>query len=276
MIERFNFYDVYGYFIPGALLIAVLWFPYALVTGVPSADLAEAAVWIVAAYVAGHVLQIVASKILTSSKRAGDRYRAPSDLLLNPATSTFSNDFREKVAAKIKASFDLDVSVEKNRGLAFFLCRNRVIGSKTASYVEQFEGMYALMRGISAAAAVGCAYDIGWALGPLLSDEGRWGVAFLLILAAIGIGADASRELRAEDRDDRVAAGALLFFAVICAGALISYGDLDPFVLLGTAVVSTLVSLWTFGSYHAFTRHWTQAVYQQFYLLEKPAEEKVT
>ena len=51
MIDKFNFYDIYGYFVPGLALLAVLWLPFGLLKqGWPSADWGSALVAVVAAY----------------------------------------------------------------------------------------------------------------------------------------------------------------------------------------------------------------------------------
>ena len=94
MIDRFNFYDIYGYFIPGALLIALLWIPYG---EMPSKEISAALLMIVAAYIAGHILQIVATKALPSKILFDGAYRTPSDLLLSTHPKAFPLDFRQKV-----------------------------------------------------------------------------------------------------------------------------------------------------------------------------------
>jgi len=33
MIERFNFFDVYGYLLPGGLLMVLTWLPFGLISG---------------------------------------------------------------------------------------------------------------------------------------------------------------------------------------------------------------------------------------------------
>lgn len=276
MIERFNFYDVYGYFIPGTLLIGVLWFPHALADAKVPTDLAAAVLGVIAAYVAGHVLQIVATKVLSSWVRAGNDYRAPSDLLLDPGPK-FSKDFREKLTAAIKERFGLDVADQKKRSEAFFLCRNSIIASKTSSsYVEQFEGMYVLMRGICAAAAAGFAYDIGWLSGLFLAER-RWEVAIVLMALGLVIGTQYRLELKAKDRKARIALGAALLLAVACSGALAWHGAArNTGTLLAAAAVSLLVSVWTFGAYHDFTWTWAQNVYQHFYLSEPEPQKRST
>jgi hypothetical protein len=57
--------------------------------------------------------------------------------------------------------------VDDIRDEALFLCRSALIKSKTVSYAEQFEGLYALMRGFSAAFAVAVVYYLGWAYSSL-------------------------------------------------------------------------------------------------------------
>lgn len=138
MIERFNFYDVYGYFIPGALVIAVLWAPHALIQGAfPASEISAALAMVVAAYVAGHMLQIVAAKALPSSVLFENDYRAPSDLLFEDHRQAFRGVLRRKLIAAVSTWFELDLADQGSRKDAFFLCRNRLIAAGTASYAEQ-------------------------------------------------------------------------------------------------------------------------------------------
>ena len=270
MIERFNFYDVYGFFIPGAFLIALLYLPHVLVGGpLPEGDLSAALIAIVAAYVVGHVLQIVAQKVLPSSDRVGQEYRPPSDQLLDAKVSRFLPQFREELRTMIIARFGIDVALPENRETAFFLCRNSVITAKTSSYVEQFEGMYTLMRGISAAAAVGCAYVLGWLAGPFFPADVRivYGVlaaagAFVLFQFRLAF--------KAKERATRIAFGASFLLAVFCVGMIVSMGVNGVTgrvgALLASAALAFLAAVWAHGSYHMFTWSWAQTVYRDFYL----------
>ena len=73
MIERFNFYDIYGYLLPGATLVGLLWLPFGIITGVwPTAQLSEAVFVLVFSYVIGHVLHTISSKAVPSMVRDGD------------------------------------------------------------------------------------------------------------------------------------------------------------------------------------------------------------
>lgn len=58
MIERFNFYDVYGYLLPGLVLTALLGLPFWIAGRLtPPAQFASAALAIVIGYVLGHFVQ---------------------------------------------------------------------------------------------------------------------------------------------------------------------------------------------------------------------------
>lgn len=121
MIERFNFYDIYGYLIPGALLIAVLWFPHAVWQDIaPSEEISAALAMVVAAYVCGHILQIVAARALPSSELVHGKDRPPSDLLLSEThRRAFPAEFRRKVIDTIRYRLAIDATIEKNRDAAF-------------------------------------------------------------------------------------------------------------------------------------------------------------
>jgi hypothetical protein len=283
MIERFNFYDVYGYLIPGAVLAGVIWIPHALVQLIAlPADLTSAVVAIVVAYVAGHVLQIVAAKVVPATQPfptgQGVVHRYPSDRLLDDDDTTLAPKMKRQLIELIQRRFPLDVNLPTDRATAFLLCRNSVIAGKTASYVEQFQGMYVLMRGIASAAAIGCAYDLGWLWGPFIAR--REVVASVLAFLTIAAIAAGFRWTLPSPR--RALPFAVLFLlSTFAAGSLASEGAARHTGLLSaTACLSLLVALWSFGSYRAFTRTWAQTVYQHFYLSqtvtpeEKPSPKK--
>jgi hypothetical protein len=91
MIEKFNFYDVYGYFLPGFALAALLYLPFGLIGGRwPSATLADGVAAVIIAYLAGHLLQTIALHAAPSqTKDAAGEMRFPSDVLLDASDHTF-------------------------------------------------------------------------------------------------------------------------------------------------------------------------------------------
>jgi hypothetical protein len=197
MTIKFNFYDIYGFALPGFLLLAVLWLPFGLIDNRwPDAEFSSALVGVIIAYFAGHVLQTVAQQAIPSNFLGG---RFPSWKFLDKQDRNFSPEFKRRLAHQIKTVFELDVALgaeagaaDKVRNDAFFLCRSALIKSKTVIYPEQFEGLYALMRGLSAAFGIAVVYYLGWAYSGLLhkivpANFGSRQLSGLAVLAGIVI-----------------------------------------------------------------------------------------
>jgi hypothetical protein len=172
MIDRFNFYDIYGYLLPGTLLLGLFWLPFGLSTGcLPTKEISATLLLLALAYIAGHVLQTVALVVAPSTvSDAGGEIRTRSSLVLDASNPRFSDAFKNDLSKKIKAAFNnVEILGDKpadlaNRGAAFFEARAYLIRNKAANYVEQFEGLYAMMRGLGCAFFIGCAYVVGWGL----------------------------------------------------------------------------------------------------------------
>lgn len=108
MIERFNFYDVFGLFIPGSVLLLLLWLPIGLATGsLPSADLSAALITIIVGYVAGHFLQAWANRAFPLA----DRGRYPSSRALDEGERRFASQ-RACLVELLKQDFGIDVSLQ--------------------------------------------------------------------------------------------------------------------------------------------------------------------
>src|SRR5690349_307969 len=106
MINKFNFYDIYGYFLPGLLLLTLLVLPYGIVTGrwPANGQLITALLGIPLAYVAGHIVRCLEIMPSSVTDAAGKR-RFPSDILLDKADPTFSAEFKDRLQAQILAKF---------------------------------------------------------------------------------------------------------------------------------------------------------------------------
>src|SRR4051794_30126801 len=75
MIERLNFYDVYGYLLPGSFLLFLLWLPFGIVTGAwPPGEVTSALIAVVIAYITGHLLQGLIREVLPSDLPPARRY----------------------------------------------------------------------------------------------------------------------------------------------------------------------------------------------------------
>jgi len=196
MIDRFNFYDIYGYLLPGTLLLGLFWLPFGLATeSLPTKEISATLLLLALAYIAGHVLQTVAAVVVPSTVRdASGEVRARSSILLDAANSRFSATFKGDLSKKVKAAFNiLEILGDKpgdlaNRDAAFFEARAYLIRNKAANYVEQFEGLYAMMRGLGCAFFIGFAYLAGWGFSFHWELCGL-GFAIWSVLAASIIGA---------------------------------------------------------------------------------------
>ena len=266
MIERLNFYDIYGYLIPGSLLIGVVWLPFGIAFRTPpQADIGSAVLALIAAYVAGHILQVVATNVISS--KVDGQY--PSDKMLDDKDRTFSDNFKSRLFAQIRADFG-----EVSRKVAFEQCRTALILSKGASYAEQLQGMYVLMRGISGSAAIGCAFTLGWwvRLWNLFGDgcTGRL-IVMVLILSAGVLTSWMHRIPRDSPERDLFIAVILLGFA---AGGVLSAAysprPASLTTILGAVWVLELLSMfWAYGAYQTYATTFAKTVYRDFMVLQK-------
>jgi hypothetical protein len=70
MIERFNFYDIYGYLLPGAVLLSLGWLPVGIVTGEwPPAEIELALIGGIVSYLLGHLLHIADRYLFTVTEK---------------------------------------------------------------------------------------------------------------------------------------------------------------------------------------------------------------
>jgi hypothetical protein len=137
-----------------------------------SADLAEDATayysrfYLVFSYVIGHELQTIAAATVPSSiKDPSGRMRAPSDRILDPDDQTLASKVKAQLEHYVTTEFETDLgtthtatgSDDVSSSRTDVLCRGLLIRQKAADYIEQFEGLYAMIRGLTMAFLVGFA-----------------------------------------------------------------------------------------------------------------------
>lgn len=195
MIERFNFYDIYGYLLPGTLLFGLFWLPFGLTSGkLPSSEVSTTLLLLALAYIAGHMLQTVAIAVVPSKVRdKAGVLRTKSSMLLDADDPRFSSAFKADLAEKVRKAFHAEILGEdeqrrSNRDTAFFEARAYLIRKKAANYVEQFEGLYAMMRGLGCAFYLGFAYLAGWGVSFHWAVQGM-GFGAWCVMVASGVGA---------------------------------------------------------------------------------------
>lgn len=296
MIKNFNFYDVYGFLLPGVILLALLWLPLGLTEDKwPEAKVASALIAVIFGYIAGHVLQTIAANFIRSTakdKLGNQRY--PSNIFLDKDNQTFTDEFKTQLAERIKTLFGINVNVDFSakdiassedkidgrRWDAFLLCRSVLIKSKTASYAEQHEGMYAMMRGLCLAFILGFTYNAGWALSGLLGGRFESNYETTLIVGlVIAIIASAVSIWKRNNKSGflfKISVwGVMISLAVTLTtvGNYMAHGkainDVQRNLLSVIVLGSLFAALRCYGAFKEHTELFARAVYRDFYVYEK-------
>lgn len=204
MIERFNFYDLYGYLIPGSIWLLLLKFPFHLQFNNGTLSAVELTAGAVIGYVAGHLLLGLARQALPTAN-----YQVPGEkdgvqksvaVLWDgySGKDRLPAGFRTELGLRFAERFGFnplepfDVAGAKQM---FFLCRASLSQAKLAAYVEQYQGMGSLTRSLAFASLITAVYYGSWvvvsALRRMSVDPSLHNVLPLLILAAGILLADA-------------------------------------------------------------------------------------
>lgn len=268
MIDRFNFYDVYGYLLPGMGLLLALGAPFVLAGGREvDVEVSAAIVGSVVAYFAGHLLQAVSREALPSKRRdSSGKARLNSSIMLDADEPTFPEAFRQKLLGRIHA-LGVETATDDDRLTAFEACRQRLQAAGVTSYAEQFQGMYAMMRGLCMACLLGLAFAAGWAGGAWLNAGER-----VLFALNAGVTTAAAAYLVVWPR-----AGACFWMAWAAAftnGLLLGVvrtTEAHAIVrLLGLSLLLAVAARFFFQSNKAFADRFAKTVYTSFYLHAEP------
>jgi hypothetical protein len=198
-MERFNFYDVYGYLLPGGLLLVFVWIPVGVLTGIwPPAAWSSALLGLALAYVVGHILSSLAEAGLPAEfKDKKGKKRYPSDLLwdedVDQVLTKKLGDLQKAISQQIEDDFQIKVAVgaawddkvKQDRSNAFLRCRNLLVRQKVADYAEQQQGMYVVMRGTAAALLLTSATYAGMTIGFWIPPSGSFLRLIMMILLGI-------------------------------------------------------------------------------------------
>jgi hypothetical protein len=283
MIQRFNFYDIYGYFIPGLAVVVLLWLPYAVLSQRwPDAQLAVAALGL--AYAVGHVVQSMAANSFSAKLDRDEQGKAayPSSVVLDQNDQRLDGELKRRIQANVGAWFDIDVAVDsaiddqarkailKRRQTAFSLCRP-IVNARSA-YAEQFEGLYVMMRGLCVAFGLCASYMAGWALAsrkPSPSMTVVIGICVVVLFAASLARAFDSFGTKYREPIDRlllaILAVAFLGAGYVVAGAWRPALATDTRLVFGACVfVYLAIALRFLILYRYFAREFAKAVWTSF------------
>lgn len=293
MIKQFNFYDIYGYLLPGMLFLGLLWVPFGVTTQTwPDQDISKAIFLVLLAYVVGHILQTIANSVVPSTiTDSAKQRRFPSDLLLDKSNPKFSNEFKNRLAGQVSTMFGLDLGVTQDgngksqisssRQTAFFQARSYLNAKKATQYAEQFEGLYVMMRGLGCAFVAGAAFFAGWA-DRLALRRGNWAVWSgipMLLGAAITLALISSLiayfHEPAKKAADRLLAAFLLltlatsgFLAAAWrfqpAPSAIPFSNSAESVLWAGALLALLAGARCFSAYKGFAHNFAETIWRDF------------
>jgi hypothetical protein len=287
VIKQFNFYDIYGYLLPGVLLVGMLWLPIGILTNWwPKQDLSEGAMLVALAYILGHLLRSVSSPLVPSKiSDSESRQRNISEWLLDHSNAKFNGDFKVHLEEQVKCLFGLSIDVAQDgdghgkissdRQVAFFQARSYLVAKKAAAYAEQFEGMYSMMRGLGCALLAGAAYTAGWALSLHRSHM------LLVVGCAVSTATLAGTLIRVwthlwpKEQAGKHAVPAFLWLvsflgAGFCIGvsrpaAFFIHAPAHPEVILwGSVLLILIAAAQCFSAYREFADHFAQTVWRDF------------
>ncbi len=299
MIERFNFYDVYGYLIPGFVWLMLLAVPFHLLFNFRALSASEFTAGLVLAYLAGHLLAGLARRFLRSEKFeipvGGEKkavYRSVAVLWDEYRyADKLPPSLKSALAEKFEARFGYDPLTPFNPDeirQMFFLCRTSLAQAKLGSYVEQYQGMTSLTRSLSLAfCTVAISYST-WAL------MGAWHTHSTRVqsiaVAIIGLGVVAAIIINTAHQED--AAGekrtlsafsvtieqqAFVALFMVVAIAFSSWRPLSARQCYGLAAgagVSWLIALRLRTAAESFDESLVSAVYRDFIALEAGRDDR--
>jgi uncharacterized membrane protein YfcA len=289
VIKQFNFFDIYGDLLPGILLVGLLWVPFGVLTNSwPDQDLSRALFLGVLAYIAGHLIQTVALSVVPSKVTDKAKHqRSPSDLLLDGSDKKFAEELKEKLAAQVTKLFGIDLEITKDgdgendisrkRQDAFFQARTYLIVKNAARYAEQFEGLYAMMRGLGCSFFAGGLYLAGWALSfhrdCLRLSDWMPVVLWIAIASSLIFASVAYFDEPARKKVDHFLAWSIvvvLFSAGFLAGLWRSQaaGSSVPAyaepILWGSGLLAWIAAARCFSAYKAFALDFARTIWRDF------------
>lgn len=302
MIERFNFYDVYGYLIPGFAWLLLLAIPFHLIFRFAALSATEFTASLVVSYLAGHLLDGLARQFIPSESheipgadgKPRKEYRSVAVLWDQyPHADKLSKPVQDALADKFSARFGYDplkLPFDANAvAQMFFLCRTSLSQAKLASYVEQYQGMNSLTRSLSLAFCTAAVSYTTWTVASawqLRATSARW-IAPYAILVAGGVAAFVVRN--AINNDAKRYRKTIASFAVtvenlglltILVAVAIAFSRWQPLTLrqcYGLAVAAGacwLIALRLRTASESFDESLVSAVYRDFITLETGRDDR--
>jgi hypothetical protein len=279
VVERLNFYDFYGYLLPGFALVILLWIPFGLVDHwLPPSEIVSGVAALAVAYFLGFLIQAIGESAYPGKVKDSQlRLRYPSDLILDLEDGVFRREVKRTIEKRVKDQFGLNIDLDAEwteeighaRRNAFFLSRGNLMKTKMIVYAEQFQGLYALMLGLTVALGLGAVYLLGWAASAwrfVFIDQASVIICGLSILALVLVSAFAMGRAN-HTTVDRITL-AILGVGLFAGGYLLgSYSGVSTdhavrFIVL--AALGTFGALRFYDRYRYFSLEFAKAIWNQF------------
>jgi len=281
MIDRLNFYDLYGYLIPGVTLLMIAGLPFVVLgqsfpVALPQGEIASAILVVVLAYIAGYFVQSMATNAVPSS--FGGQY--PSSRVLDATDHTFSPELKARIQQKAQTDFGLDLEAGSDASAAVanvrrdgFFCARAAIGhAGTGAYAEQFEGLYSMMRGLAVTFGFGLFYMAGWGVSNLQAPGiSTAAEALIAVAGATMIGFAIVRFRQHVDSPKRTIVDGISLLAIavafwsagVLSGLVAAAGDRLPLLWI-IAGLYTVAMLRFYVSYKYFAAQFAQCVWRTY------------
>src|SRR3972149_438061 len=183
-----------------------------------------------------------------------------------------SDPGRPQLKARIRKDFGLDVErtaseadtapMERRRNDAFMLCRAALVQKGAAAYAQQSQGMYALRRGVTAAATSAVFYFAGWVASGWLGPAAKGvGIGLVVAVTILVIAAACPRKV-----------GGWVFWLMAIAGGVagLLFGTAWPvggrtsYLLLGAGAAAFFIARRCYAAFLRFAQYFASTVYRDF------------
>jgi hypothetical protein len=241
------------------------------------------------AYIVGHLVRVVSSSVVPSTIVVGKSRRAVSDYVLDHSNKEWPEDFKLRLQQQVHELFNISLEIDKDgggldelskeiskdRNTAFFQARSYLVAKDSAAYVEQFEGMYSMMRGLGCCFWVGAVYFAGWWISLY---SGVCCVATVMkVVTVLGLAGTLWFSLwpKLKDHWKKVASGSFWLVSFCSLGFWMGVGSTRHYLghlphpnvrsaLLGGVVIMVLAAIKCFSAYREFADLFAETVWRDF------------
>ncbi len=182
-MNQFNVYDIFGYLLPGALVVIVSLVAFSQYVSISlQPTLGESAILVVVCYIVGHFVRASVADRIKGLK--------PSAEILAPDDRTFPDEIKTRIIESLAGVFSVSQTshpdLAKEQQYYFDLAYALIVQKNAAGYTPIYNSLYALYRGLLAASGLSSMIVIG-SLFVLLRSANLTPERLVLHLVSFGI-----------------------------------------------------------------------------------------